>query len=491
MSRGPERDRTIENLWLPQLAADAAALVSAYMLTLYLRFHSAWGEKLFAVTNRLIGVDIRDLTDFELFYIQGAPRILAELAIPLFVLYALMDLYSSRRFIRPRPAVWNILVSNFIVLGVIYTYFYLRRNVFHPRSMFITILVLNALFCSVYRILLSALLRRLRRGHGIDRHRAVFAGGGADGERVEEYVRRLAPHGIEASAVVRWDAGTAFDDWLARVRETVVKTRARMLICAQTDLSTAQIMRCIRMADELGVATKILSRELDVIRNEARIATDAFRGIPLVHFDGLHMGLKLRRPRHALSRVAALVALTILGLPMLAIAAAIRLTSRGPALFAQDRIGDERQPFRMLKFRTMHSRAEEMQAEIEELNESRGVLFKIRDDPRVTPVGRFLRRFSLDELPQLINVLRGEMTLVGPRPLPMRDFEAYYEEWHYSRHEGLPGLTGIWQVSGRSELDFHRMCILDIYYLHNQNWILDLKLILRSIWVVLFAKGAY
>jgi lipopolysaccharide/colanic/teichoic acid biosynthesis glycosyltransferase len=109
----------------------------------------------------------------------------------------------------------------------------------------------------------------------------------------------------------------------------------------------------------------------------------------------------------------------------------------------------------------------------------------------VTAVGRFLRRFSLDELPQLINVIRGEMTLVGPRPLPRRDFENYYEEWHYSRHSGMPGLTCLWQVSGRSDIDFHNMCILDVYYLRNQNWVLDLKIILKTLWVVLFAKGAY
>jgi lipopolysaccharide/colanic/teichoic acid biosynthesis glycosyltransferase len=132
-----------------------------------------------------------------------------------------------------------------------------------------------------------------------------------------------------------------------------------------------------------------------------------------------------------------------------------------------------------------------MQAQVEEFNESGEGLFKIREDPRVTPVGRFLRRFSLDELPQLLNVLKGDMTLVGPRPLPRRDFENYYEDWHYRRHEGLPGLTCLWQVSGRSDVSFHDMCVLDVYYLRNRNWALDLKIILRTFWVVLFAKGAY
>jgi lipopolysaccharide/colanic/teichoic acid biosynthesis glycosyltransferase len=139
----------------------------------------------------------------------------------------------------------------------------------------------------------------------------------------------------------------------------------------------------------------------------------------------------------------------------------------------------------------MYARADEMQAEVEEFNESGKGLFKMRRDPRVTPIGRFLRRYSLDELPQLLNVIRGEMVVVGPRPLPRRDFEHYYEEWHYARHAGLPGLTCLWQVSGRSELDFHNMCLLDIYYLSNRNWVLDTRILLKTAWAVLFARGAY
>jgi lipopolysaccharide/colanic/teichoic acid biosynthesis glycosyltransferase len=139
----------------------------------------------------------------------------------------------------------------------------------------------------------------------------------------------------------------------------------------------------------------------------------------------------------------------------------------------------------------MYDKADEMRAQVEEFSDTRGPLFKLRNDPRVTPLGRFLRRFSLDELPQFFNVARGEMMVVGPRPLPRQDFEGYYEDWHYSRHSGMPGLTCLWQVSGRSDVDFHNMCILDVYYLRNRNWILDLKIILRTVWVVLFAKGAY
>lgn len=189
--------------------------------------------------------------------------------------------------------------------------------------------------------------------------------------------------------------------------------------------------------------------------------------------------------------LVAVIALLLLSPLMLLIAAVVRLTSRGPAIFVQERIGVNRKPFRLYKFRTMHDQAEELLAQIEEFNESEGALFKIKEDPRITVVGRFLRRFSLDELPQLFNVIKGDMVIVGPRPLPRRDFGHYYEQWHYSRHLGLPGLTCLWQISGRSNVSFHDMCILDVYYLRNHNWILDLKIALRTIRVVLFGEGAF
>jgi lipopolysaccharide/colanic/teichoic acid biosynthesis glycosyltransferase len=138
----------------------------------------------------------------------------------------------------------------------------------------------------------------------------------------------------------------------------------------------------------------------------------------------------------------------------------------------------------------MYSDAEVLQSELEALNEANGALFKIRDDPRLTPVGRILRRFSLDELPQLVNVLRGDMSLVGPRPLPERDYEML-EDWHRKRYLVLPGLTGLWQVSGRAELDFDDLVRLDFIYLEHWSLALDLTILLKTIPAVLTRRGAY
>jgi len=147
-------------------------------------------------------------------------------------------------------------------------------------------------------------------------------------------------------------------------------------------------------------------------------------------------------------------------------------------------------PFSCFKFRTMRESADQIQADLEPLNEQSGALFKIRHDPRLTKVGRLLRRFSLDELPQLVNVIRGEMSLVGPRPLPMRDFERL-EEWHKKRYLVLPGITGLWQVSGRSELDFDDLVRLDFLYLERWSMFLDLSILLKTIPAVLSRRGAF
>lgn len=191
----------------------------------------------------------------------------------------------------------------------------------------------------------------------------------------------------------------------------------------------------------------------------------------------------------------ALVGLLLLAPVILAISLLIRLDSPGPVLFRQLRRGYRGRLFWVLKFRTMVVDAEQHLDDLEKNNESAGgVLFKLRDDPRVTPLGRFLRRSSLDELPQLINVLRGEMSLVGPRPLQLRDSEklqAQDPEGYAHRLQVMPGLTGPWQVGGRSEIDYMNMVKMDVAYARNWSLIWDLQIILQTFVVVLLGRGAY
>ena len=175
---------------------------------------------------------------------------------------------------------------------------------------------------------------------------------------------------------------------------------------------------------------------------------------------------------------------------LLLVSLAIKATSRGPVLYRSLRPGIGGRSFDCVKFRTMVEGADDLQDELEPSNEVDGAIFKMRTDPRVTPVGRFLRRWSLDELPQLLNVLRGEMSLVGPRPLPQRDY-ARLEDWHRKRYLVLPGMTGLWQVSGRSELDFDELVRLDFLYLEHWSVFLDLSILLKTVPAVIRAKGAW
>jgi lipopolysaccharide/colanic/teichoic acid biosynthesis glycosyltransferase len=199
--------------------------------------------------------------------------------------------------------------------------------------------------------------------------------------------------------------------------------------------------------------------------------------------------------KRALDLVGALLGLMVMSLLMLSVALGIRLDSPGPVLFRQWRRGHRGRPFQLLKFRTMVVDAEERLGDLENLNESRGgVLYKLRQDPRVTRLGRFLRRSSLDELPQLINVLRGEMSLVGPRPLQLRDSDRLWAldpEGSARRLQVPPGITGPWQVGGRSEVDYERMVQLDVDYAENGSLGQDLRILARTVVVVLLGRGAY
>jgi lipopolysaccharide/colanic/teichoic acid biosynthesis glycosyltransferase len=239
------------------------------------------------------------------------------------------------------------------------------------------------------------------------------------------------------------------------------------------------------------------------------LRSDASPSLFLVHDElqvNLHLTLQERLVRllkldfpYAVKRfidiVGALVGLLLLTPVMLGVSLLIRLDSPGPVLFRQLRRGYRGRLFWVLKFRTMVVDAEQKLKDLERSNESAGgVLFKLRDDPRVTPLGRFLRRSSLDEFPQLINVLRGEMSLVGPRPLQLRDSDKLasldFEKYNH-RLQVLPGLTGPWQVGGRSEVNYSDMVNLDIDYVNNWSLTRDLRIILRTFVVVLLGRGAY
>lgn len=202
-----------------------------------------------------------------------------------------------------------------------------------------------------------------------------------------------------------------------------------------------------------------------------------------------------RRPyylacKRALDIVLASAAILLLSPVLIVVAVLIKLTSRGPVLFKQVRAGLYGEPFTMLKFRSMHHGAEDDRQYILHLNEKNGPIFKVAADPRLTPIGRFLRRSSIDEMPQLFNVLAGHMTLVGPRPMWLPEAEAAEGAARY-RIMVKPGLTCLWQISGRSELDYEEWILLDLYYIRHRSTLLDLLILLQTVPAVLTGRGAY
>jgi exopolysaccharide biosynthesis polyprenyl glycosylphosphotransferase len=213
-------------------------------------------------------------------------------------------------------------------------------------------------------------------------------------------------------------------------------------------------------------------------------------GLPLLHIDRPQFTGVRRFAKEGIDRTFGAIALLVASPVMLVVAVAVRLSSRGPVIYRQARVGLRGRQFNLYKFRSMRNLAEQRRYELDQLNDHDGVLFKIRRDPRVTTVGRFLRRFSLDELPQLWNVVRGDMSLVGPRPPLPEEVERYGGDVH-RRLLVKPGLTGLWQVSGRSDLSWDETVRLDLHYVDNWSVGLDLVLLLKTLTSVLRGRGAY
>jgi len=272
------------------------------------------------------------------------------------------------------------------------------------------------------------------------------------------------------------------------VEEVLTDSQLDELIVADAGIDETRMLEIVEAAHRRGVKVRVAPRTTELLIERGEYVPG--QGVPL---------FELRPPVFAgvdwvVKRVFDIVVsslILIVGLPIwLLIALAIKVTSRGRVFYSDRRIGLGEQPFEMLKFRTMVQGAESQQDALEVDNEASGALFKIRDDPRVTRVGRLLRRLSLDEIPNVINVFRGEMSLVGPRPLPLRDYELL-EPWHRRRYNVLPGITGLWQVAGRSDLTFDDLVRLDFYYLENWSIWLDITILFKTPLAVFSQRGAY
>ncbi|HEY7281200.1 MAG TPA: sugar transferase [Actinomycetota bacterium] len=276
---------------------------------------------------------------------------------------------------------------------------------------------------------------------------------------------------------------------LADLAEVVRATRADCVFVASSAVRLEDMRGVTKLARQRGVEVRV-SASLPEL-STGRLSAQPFAGQMTLSL----APVRLSRPKAALKRAFDL-GLSIFGILLtapvwLVTAIAVKVSSHGPVFFRQIRVGRGGTPFTVYKFRTMHNGAEEALAELRALNEASGPLFKMRDDPRVTRVGKFLRRWSLDELPQLWNVVRGDMSLVGPRPPLPEEVEAYEQDWHFDRLEVMPGITGLWQVSGRSNLSFDDYMRLDLSYVENWSVGFDMFILAKTLPALLSRKGAW
>jgi exopolysaccharide biosynthesis polyprenyl glycosylphosphotransferase len=404
------------------------------------------------------------------------------------LLFAKSGLYSDRAV---RPGLTSIVSSLFQVTVVVLLYAVVSGEDFSSYYIFYGSLFFAVAYVSTFRFAYERLTGKLLRAAGYQR-RAVLVG---TGEHIEDVAHALAAGSDEGINVIgfisispRPDNGLLSLGTLEDLGDVVLTHRVDEVIIADPDFPQREAVELVDQCHRRGVVVRIAPSTMEILVHRAEFVPG--QSVPLFElkppvFEGFDYALK-----RSFDLAGSLVLVAFLSPLLLACALAIKLTSRGPVIYRSLRPGIGGAPFACFKFRTMYRDAHAHQPALETLNEASGALFKIRDDPRVTPVGRLLRRFSLDELPQLFNVVRGDMSLVGPRPLPQRDYDRL-EDWHKKRYLVMPGITGLWQVSGRSDLDFDDLVRLDFLYLERWSVFLDLSILVKTVPAVLSRRGAF
>ncbi|MEA2323431.1 MAG: hypothetical protein QOD81_3281 [Solirubrobacteraceae bacterium] len=454
------------------LALDLAALFLAILTALCLK---AWG--LGALNGETVRAALQQTEDLVSF----AFLICA-------LLFARSGLYSGRE---QRPGLTRIVAGLFQTTAVALVYALVNGLDFQSYYIFYGTLFFAVAYVASFRYAYESLTGAVLRAAGY-RRRAVLVG---TGEHIDAVAHALASGGESPVNVIGFVSLTARPDnglvslgALRDIGQIVTDNRVDEVIIADPAFPEQETVELVDQCHQRGVTVRIAPSTMEILVHRAEFVPG--QSVPLFElrppvFEGFDYAVK----RTFDLGVSSLLLLLLSPL-LIACAGAVWASSRGPILYRSIRPGIGGVPFACFKFRTMYHDADERQADLESLNEASGALFKIRDDPRMTPVGRVIRRYSIDELPQLLNVIRGEMSLVGPRPLPQRDYERL-EEWHKKRYLVMPGITGLWQVSGRADLDFDDLVRLDFLYLERWSVFLDLTILLKTVPAVMMRRGAF
>ncbi len=406
------------------------------------------------------------------------------------LLFAKEGLYASRA---QRPGLSKIVTSLFqvTVVALIYALIATDRSQYSSYYIFYGTLFFAIVYVGSIRLAYQKITGWALRAAGYKR-RAVLVGSGSHIEAVAHALADSVDVPVQmlgfVSLTPRPDNGLRSLGQIDELPRVLDEHGVQEIIIADPDFPDDLCLELVDQCHQRGVHVRIAPSTMEILVQRAEFVPGAT--VPLFElrppvFEGFDYLIK-----RSFDFVGSLLLVVLLSPVLLILSVAVLISSRGPILYRSVRPGIGGEPFRCFKFRTMRNGADQMQADLESINEASGALFKIRHDPRMTRIGRFLRRYSIDELPQLFNVVLGQMSLVGPRPLPERDYERL-EDWHKKRYLVLPGITGLWQVSGRSDLDFDDLVRLDFLYLERWSVGLDLSILLKTIPAVLARRGAY
>ncbi len=408
------------------------------------------------------------------------------------IVFLLFSLYDGRKNLRVVDECSSLFLGTVLagvsMAGVLYLSY---RDV--SRFLFILFVGLGFVLMLVWRLAVRLAFRLNWRFTKTQSRRVLILGAGELGHRVSEQIKSQPYLGLNLIGFLddKFCAPDHSPDILAdldNARQVILEKRISDVIVALPLSAHQRLTQVVSELHDLPVRVRVVPDYFSLTLHRASV--EEFAGMPM---------LDLRAP--ALSEYQRMVKrgfdllVCVLGMPfalpvMAVIALAIRLDSRGPVFYMADRVGENGQPFKMFKFRTMVQGADKMLSLVERIDEQGNVIHKSRGDPRVTRVGRFLRRFSLDEIPQLINVFTGEMSLVGPRP-EMPSMVGQYASWQRKRFVVPQGMTGWWQIHGRSDKPMHLHTEDDLYYVQHYSIWLDLQILVRTLWTVLRGKGAF
>lgn len=406
------------------------------------------------------------------------------------LIYSALAIYDGRKYLRAvdefAALTLGMLIAAVSAAGILY---FSYRDV--SRALFVVFVILTYLFCLVWRMA-ARWYFRLQKSSPENARRVLIVGGGPLGQKVSAQISDAIAENLTLVGFVddNEDLGgnVSLLGGRSSIRTVVAQYSVSDVVIALPHSAYHQMGQIVQNLEDLPVRVWVALGFFDLALYKTEI--EDFAGIPMVDLRASAIGDYQRLLKRAFDIVLGGAAL-LLALPLMALLAIVVFLEGGrPILFHQKRAGENGKPFEMLKFRTMVKNAEQLRELVERTDQNGDPVYKSKGDPRVTRVGRFLRRFSLDELPQLFNVLSGTMSLVGPRP-ELTYLVEKYQPWQRKRFAVPPGLTGWWQVNGRSDKPMHLHTEDDLYYIQNYSIWLDLQILVRTAWVVLFGKGAY